>query len=223
LANTNSLTNVSSKPIEVSVRVRDEKKPIEKVSAPIMLLIGFGAVFFIGYEILPQWLYESVKQPMQFNHAIHMGEKGGMSCEDCHGFRDDGSFVGIPPTASCADCHEEVMGDSPAEKQLVEQYIKPGKEIPWLVYSRQPDNTYFSHIAHVKSAEIKCSECHGNHEKTDKVRIYERNVITGYSRDIWGSQIGGFKTNSWDRMKMDDCADCHIKHGTVDNCMTCHK
>ena len=223
MSNTNSQPGPGSKSIEITTQSPDVKKPIEKLTGPLMVLIGFGIVLYIGYVLFPGWLYAEESQPLQFNHAIHMGDEAGMSCEDCHGFRDDGTFVGIPPVASCADCHEEPLGDSQAEKILIEEYIKPGKEVPWLVYSKQPDNAYFTHVSHVKSANIPCAHCHGKHGETDSLRPFERNVITGYSRDIWGSAIAGIKTNSWDRMKMDDCANCHIEHGFEDNCMTCHK
>ena len=47
--------------------------------------------------------------------------------------------------------------------------------------------------------------------ESESLKDYEVNRITGYSRDIWGKNIGGFKKNTWDRMKMDDCAECHEK------------
>jgi hypothetical protein len=63
------------------------------------------------------------------------------------------------------------------------------------------------------------------------LRVYESNRITGYSRDIWGHNIAGFKRNTWDRMKMDDCAECHQQKkemlGSVqtqkEGCFVCHK
>jgi len=168
-------------------------------------------------------LYEKVDQPFQFNHAVHMSEKAKMKCEDCHGFRDDGTFAGIPLTSSCADCHSEPLGKSASEKELIENYIKPGKEIPWLVYSAQPDNAFFPHVAHVKQAKIPCTHCHGDHGETSSLRQYEQNRLTGYSRDIWGKNIVGIKENSFDRMKMDDCVSCHKEKGIKDSCMMCHK
>ncbi len=210
-------------PITVTIRPRRIATKLEKVVGFAMLLVGFCAALVVGYVGLPVWLYETEEQPLEFNHAVHMGDDVGMGCEDCHGFRDDGSFVGIPSMGSCADCHEEPVGESATEKELIEKYIKPGVEIPWLVYSRQPDNAFFSHVAHVKTAKIECAHCHGDHGKTSKPRPYQRNRLTGYSRDIWGNKITGTKTNSWDRMKMDDCAACHRERDVEDSCMMCHK
>jgi hypothetical protein len=197
--------------------------PLEKLVGAVMALVGFGAALLVGYVALPALLYEEMEQPLAFNHAVHLGEKGGMGCEDCHAFRGDGTFVGIPPTSACADCHAEPIGKSAAEKQLIEKYLGPGVEIPWLAYSRQPDNAYFPHAPHVKRAKIECAHCHGSHAETSSLRPYERNRLTGYSRDIWGAAITGFKTNSWDRMKMDDCSGCHAERGVGDSCMMCHK
>ena len=56
---------------------------------------------------------------------------------------------------------------------------------------------------------MECVTCHGHIGESESLKLYEENRITGYSRDIWGKSIGGFKKNTWDRMKMDDCADCH--------------
>jgi hypothetical protein len=208
--------------VKVSIR-RPGGTKLDKIVGLVMSAVGFCAALAVGYAALPALLYKTEEQPLQFDHAVHTGEKGGMACEDCHVFREDGTFAGIPSTKSCANCHENAIGSSPAEKLLVEKYIKSGAEIPWLVYSRQPDNAYFPHAPHVKAAKMPCSQCHGEHGKTDRLRPYSENRLTGYSRDIWGAQIAGIKTNSWDRMKMDDCVDCHAERGVEDSCMMCHK
>jgi len=74
-------------------------------------------------------------------------------------------------------------------------------------------------------AEMACQTCHGDHGKNDKLPIYKKNRLTGYSIDIWGRNIAGYKRNTWDRMKMDDCADCHTEEGKAENnaCFVCHK
>ena len=147
------------------------------------------------------------KQPFSFNHKLHVAEVG--DCESCHSFREDGSFSGIPKLASCVECHEEVMGETEDEEIFVTQYVYPEVEVPWLVYSRQPDCVFFPHVAHVVKGKMDCVTCHGHIGESESSRPYEYNRITQYSRDIWGKNIAGFKTNSWDRMKMDDCAACH--------------
>jgi len=197
----------------------------------LFFIIGFAASMVLGWVIFPKLLYSEKQQPFSFNHALHVGEVDE-GCESCHFFRDDGSFSGVPKLAQCIDCHEEPMGESEDEATFVEQYVWKGREVPWLVYSRQPDCVFFSHAAHVIGAEMECVTCHGHIGESTESRPYEYNRITQYSRDIWGKNIAGFKKNSWDRMKMDDCAQCHKEAGLThtssvqtgrDACFVCHK
>ena len=129
------------------------------------------------------------------------------------------------------ECHEEALGESEAEEKFIEKYVTPEREIPWLVYSKQPACVYFPHAAHVLKAEMACETCHGDIGTSDHMKVYEENRITGYSRDIWGKNMIGLKKNPWDRMKMDDCSACHVKEnvrqGSVQTakggCFVCHK
>lgn len=175
-----------------------------------------------GWLVLPDHLYCLHPQPMEFNHVVHTDD-AGMECVDCHAFRDDGSFTGIPAVAVCADCHAEPMGESTEELFLVEEYIEPGREIPWLVYSRQPQNVYFSHIAHVKLSEIECRRCHGDQGRAETLPPLEINRVSTYSRRIWGPRISGGGPNPWDSMKMNDCSACHAQNGVQNHCLMCHK
>ncbi len=190
----------------------------------LFFLIAFIVVFLSGWLLFPKLLYSKKEQPFNFNHALHTDELGG--CDSCHSLREDGSYDGIPDLASCMECHEEdPMGDSEDEQIFCEEYVANEKEVPWLIYSRQPDCVFFSHAAHLKGKNpMECKTCHGNIGESETSRPYEENRITGYSRDIWGKNIWGIKKNSWDRMKMDDCAECHKKEtGSKGACFQCHK
>ena len=197
----------------------------------LFFIIGFAASMLLGWVIFPKLLYSQKQQPFSFNHALHVQEVDN-GCESCHFFREDGSFSGIPKLAQCVNCHEETMGVSDAETVFVEQYVWKEREVPWLSYSRQPDCVFFSHAAHVVGAEMDCATCHGPIGDSEVSRPFEYNRLTGYSRDIWGKNIAGVKKNNWDRMKMDDCAQCHKEAGMVhassvqtnrDACFVCHK
>lgn len=184
--------------------------------------VGFMSHFFAGWVFLPTLLYSEIQQPIDFSHKLHVDEVG--ECEGCHYFREDGSFSGVPMLGNCLQCHEEQMGENPEEEKLIKEYVEPGKEIPWLIYARQPQCVFFSHAAHVKMAEMECSTCHGPVGDSDHVRPYQYNRLTLYSRDIWGWNIAGYKKHTWDRMKMDDCAECHEeKRGSKGACFVCHK
>ncbi len=180
---------------------------------PIILffILGLFASLILGWIIFPKLLYSQKKQPIDFNHAFHVGEVEN-GCESCHFFRKDGTFSGAPKLEQCIDCHEEIQGVDPDEIKFVEEYVSKEREVPWLIYSKQPDCVFFSHAAHIKGADMDCVTCHGHMGESESLKVYEENRITGYSRDIWGKSIGGFKKNTWDRMKMDDCAECHLKY-----------
>jgi hypothetical protein len=188
----------------------------------IVFLAGFAGALALGWFAFPAMLYKSETQPLQFSHKIH-GEQAGMSCQDCHLTGSDGRFQGIPAIAKCAECHAAQMGQTESEKILVEQYVTTNKEIPWFVYSRQPDNAYFPHAMHVNLAQLKCEDCHGPEGQTDSLRVCQVNRITGYSRDIWGRNISGIPTHPWEGMKMDRCVRCHAENGRRDGCIECHK
>jgi hypothetical protein len=195
----------------------------------LFFILGLVASLVVGWVIFPKLLYSQKKQPVDFNHALHM-ELVDDGCQSCHFFREDGTYSGVPKLAQCIDCHEEVNGEDPEEEKFVTEYVAKDREVPWLIYSRQPDCVFFSHAAHVINGKMECVTCHGHIGESTSLKVYEENRITGYSRDIWGHNIAGFKRNSWDRMKMDDCADCHRENNVNQNsvqtrrggCFVCH-
>ena len=207
-------------------------EPGKGAGGPIILffILGLVASLVLGWVIFPQLLYSEKAQPIQFNHLLH-NEMVDEGCESCHYFREDGTYSGVPKLDQCIDCHEEVQGESAEEEKFVTEYVQKGREVPWLVYSRQPDCVFFSHVAHVKMGQMDCVTCHGPVGESESLKPYEANRISGYSRDIWGANIAGIKFNSWDRMKMDDCSECHVREnvnqGSVQThrggCFVCHK
>jgi hypothetical protein len=209
----------------------DTSNPGDGVAGPVTLffILGLIASLVVGWVIFPKLLYSSKEQPVHYDHAKH-NELVDDGCESCHYFREDGTFSGVPKLEQCIDCHEEVNGESPEEEHFVREYVEKEREVPWLVYSRQPDCVFFSHAAHVKMGKMDCVTCHGHIGESEKLKPYQENRISGYSRDIWGYNIAGFKRNSWDRMKMDDCSECHQRENVNQNsvqtlkggCFVCH-
>lgn len=198
----------------------------------LFFIIGFAASMVLGWVIFPKLLYSQKQQPINFNHALHVAQVDD-GCASCHFLRLDGSFSGIPKNEQCIECHAEIQGESEDEAIFVNEYVVKDRQVPWLVYSRQPDCVFFSHAAHIQGAKLDCVTCHGHIGESESTRSYEQNRITGVSRDIWGHSIAGFKKNSWDRMKMDDCAECHAQTAALahassvqtgrDACFVCHK
>lgn len=176
------------------------------MKAPTFLagvLIALGA----GWAGFPRAIYKTRPQPVDFSHKVH-AEKAGTKCEDCHALREDGTFAGVPALEKCSGCHGAPMGSTPAEKAFIDQYVTPGREPQWISYSRQPENVYFSHAAHIRQGKVKCEECHGDVGASDKLPPAREDRISGYSSET---------------MRMDTCIDCHRKNQITDSCLECHK
>lgn len=185
--------------------------------------LGLASALVAGWVLFPRALYVQQSQPIEFHHKLHAQKSGVAQCDQCHALRDDGSFAGVPALETCAGCHSAKMGSSKQEAALVDRYIQPGQQVPWLVYAQQPANVWFSHAIHVKRAGLECSQCHGNYGDSDQTRVYERNRISGYSRDIWGHSMSRLGRAPGDGMKMSDCEDCHRRHNVEVGCLGCHQ
>ena len=114
---------------------------------------GDGTLFGMGRFSARALFTQSISRST-FCHKTHAEKSGVADCGECHTVREDGTFAGLPAMEKCAGCHSERIGESKAEAILVDSYIKPAHETPWLVYARQPANVWFSHAIHVKRAEL---------------------------------------------------------------------
>ena len=189
----------------------------------LVFALGFALALAAGWIAFPRVLYSHQAQPVDFLHKTHAEKSGTAECESCHAFNPDGSFAGLPQDETCAGCHADKLGASSAEARLVEVYLKPQTATPWLVYSRQPANVWFSHAIHVKRAGLACADCHGTLGASDEKRLYEQDRISGYSRDIWGHSISRLRRAPHDGRTMSDCEDCHHKRQDEVGCFGCHQ
>lgn len=170
----------------------------------LFFFAGLIVTLIIGWIVFPKVLYSAKVQPLNFNHTKHEDS----SCEDCHFFRPNGTYSGIPDIQNCKQCHEEPITDSEQERILVEEYINKDREIPWLVYAWQPDNVYFSHAPH-HVAKLECVRCHRDvGTDGDELPLFYENRLTGYSKST---------------MKMIECEKCHAERGATNACQMCHK
>jgi len=174
----------------------------------IAFIAGFAAALAAGWLVFPRILYTRQAQPFQFRHQTHAAKSGTAQCTDCHVLRADGEFAGIPDLEGCAACHSEPMGTSKDEATLVNGFVKPHRQAPWLVYARQPANVRFSHAIHIRRAGLDCRQCHGSQGDSDVMRPYQGDRISGYSRDTAG---------------MAACEDCHRRRGLEVGCLGCHQ
>ena len=140
-------------------------KPSTNTLAKVSL---FGAVFFIAIFI---WVVAELNrsawatrqgvirnQPVPFSHDHHTASLG-ISCLYCHSSVEDSAFAGIPPTATCINCHKLIWNDSPMLEPVRESY-RTGMPIEWVRVNDLPDFVYFDHSIHVAKG-IGCASCHG--------------------------------------------------------------
>lgn len=168
-------------------------------------LVGLVASIVLGWWGFPKVLYSQKNQPIRFDHVVHVDNQA-MECDACHSFRKDGSFAGLPTNANCIECHSEIQGEDPEEARYVNDFVKKGKEVEWLVYQTQPDNVYFSHIAH--KGKFECTKCHLDMANAKTPPVYYENRLSGYSKNT---------------MKMWQCEECHAQNHASNACFVCHK
>lgn len=128
----------------------------------------FGAVFLAAGAL---WLTMAVtrspyvtgardarEQPIPFSHAHHVGGIG-IDCRYCHTSVERAASAGIPPTATCMNCHSQIWADSPT-LEPVRASFRDGVPIQWVRVHDLPQFAYFNHSAHVNKG-VGCSTCHG--------------------------------------------------------------
>jgi Cytochrome c7 and related cytochrome c len=106
-------------------------------------------------------------QPIPFDHRIHVaGLK--VDCLYCHTTADRGASAGLPATAVCQPCHNDVWLSGPTFAP-VRQSVATGRPIPWQRVNRLPDFVYFNHAIHVAGG-VGCESCHGRVDRMAQVR-----------------------------------------------------
>ncbi len=130
----------------------------------MLLVLGFSPrTTDIGYQ---------PEQPVEFSHAVHVGEQG-MDCRYCHTTVEDSSFAAIPPTQTCTNCHAP-EGEGPgihqasAKLEAVHESARTGEPIDWVKVHDMAGYAYFDHAAHVNKG-IGCVTCHGRVDQMEEV------------------------------------------------------
>lgn len=141
-------------------------------------------------------------QPIEYNHQVHVSL--GVQCLYCHPGAWKQASAGLPTTAKCWGCHQQMANSKPAQQVLV-QYAENNREIPWVPVFIQPDFVYFNHRPHI-AAGVNCETCHG---EIGREKI---------AQPIAGQNMG------W-------CLACHRQHAAgnpelltkLSDCYTCHR
>jgi hypothetical protein len=148
------------------------------------------------FSLFPILRSEPVDQPVRFDHIRHK-EVARLECNFCHRHAGEYRAAGIPNSELCRACHSTDAISKKPEALKVVEYVKAGKQIPWVRMYELPKHVVFPHWIHIKN-NIDCSTCHG---------------VTGVS-DVPMRMV--------DRLYMEWCVDCHEKKGADTDCYACH-
>lgn len=112
-----------------------------------------------------------LKQPVPFSHEHHV--RGlGIDCRYCHTSVESAAFAGIPPTATCMNCHKLIWSDSPM-LEPVRASFRTNTPLRWTRVHDLADFVYFNHGIHVAKG-IGCVSCHGRVDRMPLMRQAER-------------------------------------------------
>ena len=108
-----------------------------------------------------------LSQPVPFSHEHHVAGLG-LDCRYCHTSVETSRFAGIPPTATCMNCHKLIWADSDM-LEPVRASLRDERPIVWTRVHDLPDFAYFDHSIHVAKG-IGCVSCHGRVDQMPLMR-----------------------------------------------------
>jgi hypothetical protein len=101
-------------------------------------------------------------QPIPFSHDHHVAQIG-IDCRYCHTAVEKSAAAGIPPTATCMNCHSQIWTNAPM-LEPVRASFRDNKPLTWNKVNDLPDFVYFNHSIHVAKG-VACVTCHGQVDK----------------------------------------------------------
>lgn len=158
----------------------------------IVVAIAIIATLWISYPF-----GSSVRQPIDFNHQLHV-EEVGVECLECHPYFQMSRSSGLPNEETCIQCHEEPVGESREEMKL-SAILQSGEGLMFRKLLVMPEHVNYSHRTHIVVAELACEKCHG--------QIAATTLPPG--RPLI-------------QVDMEYCMDCHEKYAVTNDCIACH-
>jgi hypothetical protein len=175
----------------------------ELVRKPLFwALVGLLIFLFMtgaGYGI---WTtQQSPPQPIQFNHELHLGF--GIQCLYCHPGAWRQASAGLPTTAKCWGCHQQIPIKN-ADQQKLADAAAAGESIQWVPVFILPDFVYFNHRPHI-AAGVNCETCHGEISR-ETVAQPRKGINMGWCLHCHRERAAGDQAKL---TKLTDCATCH--------------
>jgi hypothetical protein len=203
--------------------------------ARITMFGGVVIVVFLGWflTIFVRSSYSTretvvIQQPIPFSHDHHTAALG-IDCRYCHTSVETSAFAGIPPTATCMNCHKEIWKDTDMLAPVRESFAT-NEPIQWVRVHDLPDYVYFNHSIHLAKG-VGCETCHG---RVDQMPLIHKNesllmewcvgchrhpeanlrpreaiVTMGYEPEKPQSELGAELAAAYDVQSLTYCSTCH--------------
>jgi hypothetical protein len=204
---------------------------ISKVSI-VLILVGLGGLVWAGAELSVSGYTTGqgviLNQPVPFSHDHHFAGLG-IHCLYCHTSVETSAFAGVPPVATCMNCHRQIWTNAHL-LEPVRQAYRTGVPIQWERVHDLPDFVFFNHSVHLAKG-IGCESCHGRvdrmpliwreatlqmswcldcHRAPEKyVRPRERVFEMGWQPQEDQLTLGRKLVNEYKIQKLTDCYTCH--------------
>ncbi len=172
------------------------KKPVFWAAIGLVVfLASSGATYGVWYSQQPPI------QPIAFNHQIHV--ELGVQCLYCHPGAWRYASAGLPTSAKCWGCHQQIPVKKGAQ-QVLADYVASGESIPWVPVAILPDFVYFNHRPHI-AAGVNCETCHG---EVSRMRTAEpqKEMNMGWCLNCHRTRAGSDQVKL---TKLTDCSTCH--------------
>lgn len=171
-----------------------------------------------GYEVV---------QPVEFDHRHHVADDG-IDCRYCHSTVESSPYAGVPPTATCMNCHNQIWNDSPLLEPVRQSYFS-GEPIPWRRVHDLPDFVYFDHSIHVNRG-IGCVSCHGRVDEMPYIK-QEKSLTMGFCLECHRDPTPNLRPRSeitsmtWKAKDTAQLQQLEKEYGTrrLTTCTACHR
>ncbi|MEO8215920.1 MAG: cytochrome c3 family protein [Acidobacteriota bacterium] len=125
----------------------------------LLLALGaFGAMDLVNRSPYNTGVGVAREQPVPFSHQHHVSGLG-IDCRYCHTGVEKSAFAGIPPTATCMNCHKQIWTNAELLAPVRNSYAT-GERLKWRRIHNVPNFVQFDHSIHINKG-IGCVSCHG--------------------------------------------------------------
>ena len=124
--------------------------------------IAGGALWVVAHSGMVTRQGIVLEQPVPFSHDHHVGQIG-IDCRYCHTAVETSATAGIPPTATCMNCHNQLWTNA-AILEPVRASYRTKQPLRWSKVNDLPDFVMFNHSIHVAKG-VACVTCHGQVDK----------------------------------------------------------